>query len=52
LAFGADRSELTKRMDVSHGLLEALRRRNIISSTHYQLIQVCVIIFLQCVMPS
>jgi len=45
MAFAGNRSELTERMDVSHGLLEALLCRNIINSRHYQLIQVCVIIF-------
>jgi len=40
MAFAGNRSELTERMDLTHGLLEKLLDRSIINRRHYQEIRV------------
>ena len=40
MAFSGNRSELTERMDLSHGLLDKLLDKNIINRRHYQVIKV------------
>jgi len=41
MAFAGNRSELTERMDLSHGLLDKLLDKEIINRRHYQVIKVC-----------
>jgi len=40
MAFAGNREELAKKMDISHGLLEKLLDRQIITRRHYEVIQV------------
>jgi len=40
MAFAGNREELAKKMDISHGLLEKLLDRQIITCRHYEVIQV------------
>ena len=45
MAFAHHRSELAKKMDVSHGLLDILLDKDIITQSHYEAIKVSVLVF-------
>jgi len=45
MAFAGNRSELTERMDLTHGLLEKLLDRSIINRRQYQEIRVTLFIY-------
>ena len=49
MAFAGHRSELAKKMDVSHGLLDILLDKNIIIQSHYEAIKVSAFVIVLCI---